>query len=185
MEARQQRGLVIAAMVKLTRNEQGWIVPSSSGGKCYVVDPIKQTCTCPDHQEKGYKCKHLFAVEITIKREVGKDGTITETSSITFTEEKVQTGQRRILRSTEQREESLSGPPARTLQGHRRTDPPAKDRTAPAHLSGLDFFDGAQGLCRVLGPSFLLRSCGRACQGVHEQTYPRHENHGLHGEQGL
>jgi transposase len=47
-----------------------------------------QTCTCPDHQEAGHKCKHLYAVEFTMKREVASDGTVTETKSITFTEKK-------------------------------------------------------------------------------------------------
>jgi hypothetical protein len=27
-----------------------------------------QTCTCPDHQEAGFKCKHLYAVEFTADR---------------------------------------------------------------------------------------------------------------------
>src|SRR5437762_3090550 len=91
MDAREQRGLVIAAMVKLNRTNDGWLVPSQSGEKIYTVDPVAQTCTCPDHQEAGHKCKHLFAVEITIKREVNPDGTIRETKSITFTEEKTYT----------------------------------------------------------------------------------------------
>jgi transposase len=89
MDARQQRGLIIAAMVKLNRTKEGWQVPSQSCDKTYTVDPVGQTCTCPDHQEWGHKCKHLFAVEITIKREISTDGqTITETKSITFTEKR-------------------------------------------------------------------------------------------------
>ena len=55
--------------------------------KIYAVDPKAQTCTCPDHAE-GHKCKHLFAVEFTIKREFHQDGTVTETKSMTFTEKK-------------------------------------------------------------------------------------------------
>jgi transposase len=50
------------------------------------VDPAKQTCTCPDHQEAGHKCKHLYAVEFTVKREFNSDGTITDTKSVTFTQ---------------------------------------------------------------------------------------------------
>jgi hypothetical protein len=89
MDGREQRGLVIAAMVKLNGKDGCWQVPSQSCDKTYTVDPVAQTCTCPDHQEWGHKCKHLFAVEITIKREVSTDGrTITETRSITFTEER-------------------------------------------------------------------------------------------------
>src|SRR5712692_5948070 len=87
MDPRMQRGLVIAAMVKLTGKGGSWQVPSQSCEKVYTVDPVGQTCTCPDHQEWHHKCKHIFAVEITIKREISADGqTITETKSITFTE---------------------------------------------------------------------------------------------------
>jgi transposase len=53
------------------------------------VDAEKQTCTCPDHQEAGQKCKHIYAVEFMIQREVRPDGTVIETQSITFTEKKV------------------------------------------------------------------------------------------------
>jgi len=75
-------------MVKLNRTKDGWLVPSQSCAKVYMVDPVAGKCTCPDHQEAGYKCKHIHAVEITIKREVNEDGTITETKSITFTEKR-------------------------------------------------------------------------------------------------
>jgi transposase len=89
MDARMQRGVVIAAMVKLHGKDGHWSVPSQSCAKVYAVDPVAQTCTCPDHQEWGHKCKHLYAVEITIKREISEDGsTITETKSITFTEKR-------------------------------------------------------------------------------------------------
>jgi hypothetical protein len=72
---------------KLNRTPQGWLVPSQSKGETiYQVNPEKKTCTCPDHQEAGFKCKHLYAVEITAKREVHADGSITNTRSMTFTE---------------------------------------------------------------------------------------------------
>jgi transposase len=90
MNAREQRGLVIAALCKLTQRDGRWLVPSQSfSDKKYVVDATQATCTCPDHQETGFKCKHLFAVEFTVKREQAADGTVTETRSLTFTEKKV------------------------------------------------------------------------------------------------
>jgi len=52
------------------------------------VDTDAQTCTCPDHAEAGHKCKHLYAVEFTLKRETKRDGTIIETKTVTFTEKK-------------------------------------------------------------------------------------------------
>jgi len=86
MTPREERGLVIAAVCKLKNTGAGWLVPSQSGAeRIYRVDPAKQTCTCPDHQEAGHKCKHLFAVEITMKREFNTDGTVTDTQSVTFT----------------------------------------------------------------------------------------------------
>ena len=47
-----------------------------------------QTCFCPDHQEAGHKCKHWFAVEYTMRRELFDDATVIETESATFTEKK-------------------------------------------------------------------------------------------------
>ena len=81
MDAREQRGLAIAALCKLTRKGDVWIVPSQSGMGRYTVSPIAATphCTCPDHETRGTKCKHLFAVEYTMSREATKDGTVTET----------------------------------------------------------------------------------------------------------
>jgi transposase len=88
MNAREQRGLAIAALCKLNRTPEGWLVPSQSGERIYNVDVNRQTCSCPDYTESGFKCKHLHAVEFTIKREVGTDGTISETRTLTFTETK-------------------------------------------------------------------------------------------------
>jgi hypothetical protein len=89
MNAREERGLVIAALCKLNKTPAGWLVPSQHGTAIYTVDPDKQTCTCPDHLEGGFKCKHIYAVEFTLKREVAPDGTVTETKTLTFTEKKV------------------------------------------------------------------------------------------------
>src|SRR5437879_2337687 len=87
MNAREERGLVIAAICKLNRTQHGWLVPSQSAtDKVYTVNPERQTCTCPDHQEAGHKCKHLYAVEFTVKREYNPDGTITDTKTLTMTE---------------------------------------------------------------------------------------------------
>ena len=90
MNAREERGLVIAALCKLNHTPDGWLVPSQQSAVIYTVNVNKQTCTCPDH-ENGNKCKHIYAVEFTMKREVATDGTITETKSIIFTEKKVYT----------------------------------------------------------------------------------------------
>ncbi len=67
-----------------------WEVPSQSGtGKKYVVNLESQACTCPDCKDSGFKCKHIWAVEFTIKRELGSDGIATETRQMNFTEKKI------------------------------------------------------------------------------------------------
>lgn len=64
-DARQQRGLALAkGKAKKIKNiaGTGWLVPSASGGGGYVVDVEKGTCSCPDAEERGARCKHQFAV---------------------------------------------------------------------------------------------------------------------------
>src|SRR5215213_10141985 len=88
MNPREQRGVLIAAMCKLNREGGEWIVPSqTTGERTYRVNVTLQTCTCLDHTDGGEKCKHLYAAEFTMRREVASDGTVTETKSITFREE--------------------------------------------------------------------------------------------------
>jgi transposase len=89
MNPREQRGVIIAALCKLAPKEGQWVVPSQTASdKQYMVNVKAGTCTCPDHAETGLKCKHLYAVEFTMKRELAADGTVTETRSLTFTEQK-------------------------------------------------------------------------------------------------
>lgn len=92
MELREQKGLEIAENAKLQRQGDRWFVPSQSkggtnhGGK-YIVTPhiSDPDCNCPDHELRGVKCKHIYAVEFTIQREYttdGKNQTVTETVSV-------------------------------------------------------------------------------------------------------
>jgi transposase len=89
MEAREQRGLVIAATARGIKRKSGhlWTVPSTQGAghPCYHVNPEKKTCTCLDHQEAGQFCKHLYAVKFVIQREFQFDeetGIATETETM-------------------------------------------------------------------------------------------------------
>lgn len=88
VDTRQKRGFAIATrQAKLVRAAVGgkWIVPSqsaNSGG--YVVDPAERTCSCPDHETRAVKCKHMWAVEFVQKETVrktvtNKDGSQTVT----------------------------------------------------------------------------------------------------------
>lgn len=93
MSPREERGLVIAATCRLNRSDDGvWLVPSQSRNAehtCYRVNLTAKTCTCLDHKEGGYTCKHFFAAEFTYKRDYLPDGTMIEQKTFTFTEKKV------------------------------------------------------------------------------------------------
>ncbi|MFZ0245081.1 transposase [Candidatus Binatus sp.] len=84
MDARQQRGMEIAATTRIVKKGDRWIVPSQSMNGKYTV--TKKTdgyqCTCPDHELRQVKCKHAFAVEFAMKREYHADGSETVTAGM-------------------------------------------------------------------------------------------------------
>src|SRR5215210_4067072 len=86
-DPRQQRGQLIAANLDLRRRGDGWIVPSQSGKGTYVVT-LGDTprCSCPDHEYRRARCKHIIAVEYALRREERPDGTtvVTETRRVTY-----------------------------------------------------------------------------------------------------
>ncbi len=87
MDARQERGLVIAATSKIEQNKLGWKVPSQSGNGTYIVnlDHGQPFCTCPDYEARHQPCKNIHAVEYVIQRETKPDSTTTYTESIKVT----------------------------------------------------------------------------------------------------
>jgi hypothetical protein len=93
MDPRQERGLVIAATSRLNRLNDGTrLVPSQTKGSdiaTYRVNLEARTCTCLDHKEGGFTCKHYYAASIVHKRDVLPDGTIIETKSMTLTKKKL------------------------------------------------------------------------------------------------
>ena len=66
LDGRLERGRQIAASGRLRAVEDGtWLVLSQSKAKTrYLVNPNKQTCTCPDFETWELPCKHIFAVRI-------------------------------------------------------------------------------------------------------------------------
>jgi transposase len=89
MNTREERGVVIAAVCKLTYKNGFWIVPSQShGDKKYMVDLDRNACSCPDHMETGFVCKHQFAAKIVMRREM-PDGRVIEQRTFAFTERRV------------------------------------------------------------------------------------------------
>ncbi|HEV7243157.1 MAG TPA: transposase [Thermoanaerobaculia bacterium] len=91
MEARQERGLQIAATLKIAEKGDGWTVPSQSLVGKYTVTRGDDgfECSCPDFELRRQMCKHGFAVEYFLKREttITPDGetTVTETRAVRVT----------------------------------------------------------------------------------------------------
>jgi hypothetical protein len=85
-DIRQQRGLEIAKVARIDRKGDTFLVPSMSGNGRYSVNPIAGTCTCPDFEQRGCRCKHQWAVQFAVQREttINADGstTVTETVAI-------------------------------------------------------------------------------------------------------
>lgn len=91
MDARQEKGLQIAAMMKIQPKGEGWIVPSQTLVGKYTVTREGDgfNCSCPDYELRRSTCKHGFAVEFYLKRETitTPDGetTVTETRAVRVT----------------------------------------------------------------------------------------------------
>jgi hypothetical protein len=85
---REQKALEIAAKIKIKKSNGKWVVPSQTGnGTKYTVDAELLHCTCPDHETRQVKCKHIYAVEYTIERESSiKTVTNGDTTTTTITE---------------------------------------------------------------------------------------------------
>lgn len=89
---RKERGLQIAQTSRIMRREKGgYIVPSQSGAGAYVVsynNRYQAECECQDYEKRhvlGIKCKHIWAVELTINKQVNSDGTTTVTKTVKVT----------------------------------------------------------------------------------------------------
>ena len=87
MDARQERGLQIAAKAPINKGEFGFVVPSeTTNGKAYIVaGEATKVCTCPDFAERHQPCKHIFAVEFVIQRQQLEDGTETYMQAVRVT----------------------------------------------------------------------------------------------------
>lgn len=88
MDVRAERGKHIAETCKITGKGTEWFVPSQGGNGRYLVqlDPHLPKCSCPDYELRGMKCKHIFAVEFSIKRQQHADGSASVTRTVTVTE---------------------------------------------------------------------------------------------------
>lgn len=82
--SRQQRGQLIAQKYRITRTDKGYEVPSQFNKGKYLVKVRydKKECNCPDYELRRCKCKHIFAVEYTLREEIDKEGNVTVTQTV-------------------------------------------------------------------------------------------------------
>ena len=81
MDARQERGRLIVEKCGIRPRGNLWEVPSQSGNGTYLVNPKRDYCSCPDHVETGFVCKHIHAVRFSLsKTQVNPDGSTTTTT---------------------------------------------------------------------------------------------------------
>jgi hypothetical protein len=78
MSIREAKGREIADKARIVRDGNLYLVPSQSGKGKYKVNPVTGSCSCPDFDFTQAKCKHMFAVEFTVRRE---SKTVTETKA--------------------------------------------------------------------------------------------------------
>jgi len=88
IEARKMRGMQIAAVCNVKHRPDGlWEVPSQTGSNKYKVKiEGMPRCSCPDHELRQCRCKHIYAVEYVIRREQDTDGTERIVQQLTVTE---------------------------------------------------------------------------------------------------
>lgn len=85
---REQRGQLIAQNYRIRRTDKGYEVPSQFNKGKYLVQVSydKKECNCPDYETRRCKCKHIFAVEYTLQKEIDHEGNtiITQTVKKTY-----------------------------------------------------------------------------------------------------
>src|SRR3989344_5675845 len=74
--SREQRELLIAKNYRITRTDKGYIVPSQFNKGQYLVKVRydHKECNCPDYETRRQKCKHIYAVEYTLREEIDNEG---------------------------------------------------------------------------------------------------------------
>jgi len=84
---REQRGKLIFQGGRIRKQDNFWVVGSQTSFKAYKVSFSKHepTCDCPDCTLRKGKCKHIYAVEFYIKRQIDEEGRITETKGVKVT----------------------------------------------------------------------------------------------------
>lgn len=89
LQIRKQKGIEIAQRKKITNHAGIWLVPSQSNPKQVYKVQLSlngSTCTCQDYQKRAIRCKHIFAVDVTITKQIDEKGNtiITTTKRIRY-----------------------------------------------------------------------------------------------------
>jgi transposase len=87
MDGRQERGAAIAAKGDAMGEGAIWYVRSQSKRVTYHVNPYAGECNCPDHQDTGVRCKHVWAATFTMTAEAHSDGTATISQRVTYSQQ--------------------------------------------------------------------------------------------------
>lgn len=84
---REERGKLIFERGRIAKKNDFWIVGSQTSFKAYKIrfNGENPVCNCPDCQLRKGKCKHIYAVELYIKRQIDEEGKITETKGVKIT----------------------------------------------------------------------------------------------------
>jgi len=84
MDARQLKGLEIAARMRIVFQDGAWIVPSQSGNGSYkvVLKPDGNTCTCPHFELTAKDCKHVLAALFVCERDYGGQTLLIDTDTL-------------------------------------------------------------------------------------------------------
>ncbi len=85
-DLRQERGKLLSLDRRIKKIAgTTWAVPSQSNDGAYLVNTLAGSCSCPDHETRRCKCKHMWAVEIVQSVETTADGSKIVTESIKVT----------------------------------------------------------------------------------------------------
>jgi len=84
---REERGKLIFENGKIRQQDNFWVVGSQSSFKAYKVslEGHEPQCNCLDCKNRKTKCKHIFAVEFYIKKQIDEKGRLTETKGVKVT----------------------------------------------------------------------------------------------------
>ena len=85
---REERGKLLCETRNVKKTPRGWRVQSQTNHSIdYTIQYRKDEpkCTCPDCEIAKKKCKHIYAVEFYIKKQIDEEGKITTTKGIKVT----------------------------------------------------------------------------------------------------